>query len=267
MTNRLHHIPLETWRNLLLQAPAPPSLYGLPKVLKEGVPLRPIVSAINSPTYHLAKFLSKLLAPYIGRCKHHVKNSADFVKLLSKLRLDPKDLMVSFDVISLFTKVPIEDSLKLLRMHFDTNWTKLFEHTLISTLFVYQGKMYEQISPKKDNSRVFDSVSGWRTVDNIIGATIISIDTSQADERCGPEDNQFLLHSHYQVKSIENARTPKSAKFGAERAPVSARIPTIPSMPPACGCPIEDVLARPVPGTKSPKPILQRDVTQKYEAS
>ena len=32
----------------------PPRLYGLPKIHKEDVPLRPIVSAIGSPTYNLS---------------------------------------------------------------------------------------------------------------------------------------------------------------------------------------------------------------------
>ena len=41
----------------------PPRLYGLPKIHKEDVPLRPIVSAIGSPTYTLAKHLTGLLKP------------------------------------------------------------------------------------------------------------------------------------------------------------------------------------------------------------
>ena len=41
----------------------PPRLYGLPKIHKEGVPLRPIVSNIGAPTYQLAKFLAGILSP------------------------------------------------------------------------------------------------------------------------------------------------------------------------------------------------------------
>ena len=33
----------------------PPQIYGLPKIHKENTPLRPIVAAISSPTYRLAK--------------------------------------------------------------------------------------------------------------------------------------------------------------------------------------------------------------------
>jgi hypothetical protein len=51
----------------------PPRLYGLPKIHKESVPLRPIVSNIGAPTYQLAKFLAGILSPLVGRSIHHVK--------------------------------------------------------------------------------------------------------------------------------------------------------------------------------------------------
>lgn len=36
-----------------------PRMYGVPKIHK-GVPLRPIVSAINSPTYNVEKYLTTI---------------------------------------------------------------------------------------------------------------------------------------------------------------------------------------------------------------
>ena len=41
-----------------------PRFYGLPKSQKVSVPLRPIVSFINSPTYNLSKFLSRICLAY-----------------------------------------------------------------------------------------------------------------------------------------------------------------------------------------------------------
>ncbi|KAG8236617.1 hypothetical protein J437_LFUL012809 [Ladona fulva] len=86
-------LPEETIKSLRPQAPVPPRLYGLPKIHKEGVPLRPIVSAINSPNYLLARYLAKLLTPHVGKSIRHVKNSAEFVKTISQLKLDPTDIM------------------------------------------------------------------------------------------------------------------------------------------------------------------------------
>jgi Reverse transcriptase (RNA-dependent DNA polymerase). len=54
------------------------------------------------------------------------------------------DLMVSFDMVSLFTKVPIADSLELFSYHFEDDVQALFKHILISTYFGFEGKFYEQ---------------------------------------------------------------------------------------------------------------------------
>jgi hypothetical protein len=69
---------------------------------KAGVPLRPISSTTGASNYRLAKYLAGLLGP----TTHHVKNSWDFILTLSTLQVNP-DITVSFDVISLFIKVPI----------------------------------------------------------------------------------------------------------------------------------------------------------------
>ena len=52
--------------------------------------------------------------------------------------------MVSFDVVSLFTKVPVVDSLSLLSQHFEDGILTLFRHVLTSTYFCYDGQFYEQ---------------------------------------------------------------------------------------------------------------------------
>jgi hypothetical protein len=52
--------------------------------------------------------------------------------------------MVSFDVVSVFTKVPIADSLDLLSHHFEDDVLALFKHVLTSTHFCFDGQFYEQ---------------------------------------------------------------------------------------------------------------------------
>ena len=44
-----------------------PKFHGLPKIHKEGLPLRPIVSSIRSVTYSTSKELSKILKPWVGK--------------------------------------------------------------------------------------------------------------------------------------------------------------------------------------------------------
>jgi len=123
----------------------PPRLYGLLKMHKEGVPLRPIVRNIGTPTYHLSKYLAGLLSKFTGNSAHHVKNSLHFVQILESLRVQPEDLMVSFDVVSLFTNVPIVGSLELLSHHFEDDILTLFKHVLTSTYFSFDAQFYEQM--------------------------------------------------------------------------------------------------------------------------
>ena len=44
-----------TYNNIRPSGSKPSQLYGLPKIHKDGVPLRPIISQIDSYTYKLAK--------------------------------------------------------------------------------------------------------------------------------------------------------------------------------------------------------------------
>jgi hypothetical protein len=120
-----------------------PRLYDLPKIHKEGVPLRHIVSIIGAHTYQLAKHITGFLNKLAGNLTHHVKNSIHFTQILENLQVQPGDLMVSFDVVSLFTKVPVEDSLSLLSHHFTDYILALFKLVLTSTYFCFDGQYFE----------------------------------------------------------------------------------------------------------------------------
>ena len=53
--------------------------YGLPKVHKERMPIRPIVSSIRSVAYETAKELTRILKPMVGRSPYHVQITRDFI--------------------------------------------------------------------------------------------------------------------------------------------------------------------------------------------
>jgi hypothetical protein len=86
----------------------PPHLYGLPKIHKLDIPLRPTVSSIGSPCYALAGFLHNILAPLIGNMFSFVRNSEHFIELIKNISFQKEDILVSFDVESLFTNIPVE---------------------------------------------------------------------------------------------------------------------------------------------------------------
>ena len=85
-----------------------PKFYGLPKIHKPDVPLRPIVASQGSPTYNLAKYLAG--KSFVGKSEHYVVNSKKFITKIEQTKLDEDEILVSFDVVSLFTNVPVDEA-------------------------------------------------------------------------------------------------------------------------------------------------------------
>ena len=84
-----------------------PRIYGLPKIHKSDWPLRPIVSFINSPLYNHSKFVAKISTPLVNSNNLSIKISFEFSDRISNFKINDNDLMLSFDVIPLFTKIPV----------------------------------------------------------------------------------------------------------------------------------------------------------------
>ena len=64
-----------------------PKFYGLPKIHKPGMPLRPIVSSIGAVTYQTSKEVARILKPLVGKSPHHVKNTQDFIDNIKGIHL------------------------------------------------------------------------------------------------------------------------------------------------------------------------------------
>jgi hypothetical protein len=85
-----------------------PLFYGQPKIHKPDIPLRPIIAFCGATTYNLAKELSKRLRPLTLKSNHMLKNSRDFIERIKDIKIDHDEVMVSFDVKSLFTCIPLD---------------------------------------------------------------------------------------------------------------------------------------------------------------
>ena len=69
----------EDYRKMYPTGAVSPKYYGLPKIHKPGIPLRPIISSTGTVTYNTAKELAKILKPLVGLSSHHVHNTKDFI--------------------------------------------------------------------------------------------------------------------------------------------------------------------------------------------
>lgn len=87
-------------------------MHGLPKIHKTPLKMRPIVSNISAPTYKLAKWLVRKFSEFDPPKGKFVKNSMDFVKRLKNVKVEKDEVMISFDVVSLYPSVPIPEAIQ-----------------------------------------------------------------------------------------------------------------------------------------------------------
>ena len=146
-----------TCRKIYPTGASAPKFYGLPKIHKENVPLRPIVSSIGSATYKVAKELSKILKPLVGNSIQNVNNSQEFAEEIRNIKLERGECLTSFDVTALYTSIPVTDALEVIKRRIEqdtglprrTTWSsenilKLLEFCLVNTYFLFNGQFFEQ---------------------------------------------------------------------------------------------------------------------------
>ena len=122
------------------------------------MPLRPIISSIGAVTYSTSKELSRILKPLVGKSPYHIQNSQEFIQQIQGIQLQPNQCMVSFEVKALFTSVPIQPAITIIKKLLEedqslqqrttmsvNNITCLLEFCLKSTYFTYQGQHFEQL--------------------------------------------------------------------------------------------------------------------------
>ena len=92
---------------------SPGKLYGRIKIHKKGNLTRPVVSMINTSKYNLAKFFDKLIKPYLPK-QYILDSTSHFIEKLKQFPSKEKPVMVSFDVVPLFTNVPLTETINLI---------------------------------------------------------------------------------------------------------------------------------------------------------
>jgi hypothetical protein len=141
-----------------------PRFYGMPKIHKSKnskgrIPMRPVISFINAPTYRLSKFLAFKLRDHVIPSDHVTKNGADLKTKLENISIAEEETMVSFDVTSLYTSIPInlaieatvrllDNSIKVIPEE-DSSKEELVKMTcfcLNNSFCTFRGKFYKQIS-------------------------------------------------------------------------------------------------------------------------
>jgi len=133
-------------------------LYGLPKVHKSQTdpPLRPIISMSGTVTHDISQFLNSIIRPFLNKTKM-VLSSTEVLVELQSIHLSPSDHLVSLDVESLFTNVPVATTIDFIidsvYSHSDLPPPEIPVETLRSLLkicttenpFEFDGETYIQV--------------------------------------------------------------------------------------------------------------------------
>ena len=133
-------------------------IYGLPKMHKlksavDKLKVRPIVSCIKAYNYGLSSYLAKMVNPLIPKdfC------ADDTFSFIQDVRnIDTHDcFMVSYDVTSLFTNIPLDETIQLaVDLVFESQpnikiskseLKDLFEFATRESHFLFDGNFYDQI--------------------------------------------------------------------------------------------------------------------------
>ena len=89
-----------------------------PKIHKEGNPGRPVFSSVNCRSTKILQYVHHHLQLYFQELEYYVKDSIDFVKKLSTTdKVPQKSFLVTMDVRSLYTNMPITKELQQLKQH------------------------------------------------------------------------------------------------------------------------------------------------------
>ena len=101
-----------SYQELIPSGSQPGKLYGIAKERKKNVLLRPVVYMVGTPEYKLAKYLDNLIKPHIPDT-YLLRSTENFIEKLKECLCNNKNTMVSFDVVSLFTNVPLAETIEL----------------------------------------------------------------------------------------------------------------------------------------------------------
>ncbi len=141
-----------------------PKFYGLPKVHKAGqVMLRPIISTVGKHSDKVALKLKEVLNLLLWG-NTAVANLYELLQLLQVYDFGPSDTLLSYDVSSLFTRVPVRETLDIVHRRLEdlrqlpsdpisdvTSLTnqgimRLLDHDLSQCFFTWEGALYRQTS-------------------------------------------------------------------------------------------------------------------------
>ena len=163
----------------------------------------------------MSKFIAVLLTPLLGANGFTVKNSYEFVEQLKNLTINHDECMVSFDVISLFTKILVDvaKTVVLERLKKDDTLDDRSDLTLTdiitalnlcldNTYLYFRGKFYHQIFGVAMGSRISVIIANLVMENVEEGAIPTFLNPPKFWRRC--VDDTFVIIKKTEVDEFHN---------------------------------------------------------------
>jgi len=146
-------LPSATKRRLLRPGTSTPYWYGLPKLHKKPVALRPIVAQCDTATYWWSLFLHETMWPAVQRHPGFLLNTTELCNLLRDPRHHHSStVMATLDVVALYPSIRHEDGLRYWHAFANVHhpsWapalTTIMQVILTSNVFLFNGELFHQL--------------------------------------------------------------------------------------------------------------------------
>ncbi|XP_066934351.1 uncharacterized protein [Clytia hemisphaerica] len=156
----------EHYKDMIPTANQPAQLYGLAKTHKfnninnidvRNLKFRPIIAQVGTCTYKAAQIIAKYLQPLLSENEYMINNTQKFPTMLkNQPPLQHDEEYVSYDVESLFTNVPVRETIdyildeiyvhgKLPKLSSRLIFKRLLMKLSTESLFLFNDKFYQQI--------------------------------------------------------------------------------------------------------------------------
>ena len=74
--------------------------------------------------------MADIIKPLMGCSQHHVHNSHQFAEEMKEMKLEKGECITSYDVIALFTSIPIQSALEVMKKKLEQD-TELQKRTIM----------------------------------------------------------------------------------------------------------------------------------------
>lgn len=130
-----NYITNDEAKSHILYNTVPSKFYCLPKVHKQELSIRPIVSAIDSPNSGITQLLTNILTVSYNKTNpYYIKDSFEFASFINNYKIPENYVLISLDVVSLYTNI----HKNLITNSIERHWSTIKEFTNIPKNFSWK---------------------------------------------------------------------------------------------------------------------------------